>query len=134
MDTRSSLGLMGVILLAVIVGVMAAQSQPKTVAAPAPTIPPTPLQQPPPNQVDIVPNPSGSGAIDFPHTVTVRAGTAMTWVNADSVAHSVTADNGAFNQVLSPGEKFTWKPKSPGRYAYACYLHPNETGTVIVRP
>lgn len=134
MGPRFNILLVGVVILAVVIGVIAGQSQPRTTAAPAPTSTPTPLPTPQANHVNIVDSPSGT-AMYLPVTLVVRVGQPVTWVNAASEDHSVLADSGTFNSdVLSPGQTFRWTPKTVGRYAYSDFLHPDMHGTLIVRP
>lgn len=136
MGARFNVLLLGVIILAVVVGVIAGQSQPRTVAAPAPTSTPAPLPIPPPGLVVIVDNPRGSSTVVYlPAVLTTHVGQVVTWGNATNEDHSVVADNGAFNSdVLGPGQSYTWKPKTPGRYPYSDFLHPELHGTIIVQP
>lgn len=135
MSPRFSLGLLVLIILAVLVGVLAGQSQPPTAAAPPPAASPTPLPPPGPNQVFIEPSGSGGQAVVYVHARTVaRVGQKVTWINLDSADHSVTADNGAFSQLLSPHEAFTWIPKSAGTYPYGDFLNPNARGMIVVQP
>jgi plastocyanin len=136
MDARSTVGLVLVFGLAVLVGLLMAQSQPSTVAAPRPTVAPTPIPTPATNQVNIEPNPTGHPeAIYLPSTLTVHVGQKVTWVNLDSQAHNAIADDGAFDtNVLTPGEKKRWTADKPGAYAYGDYLHPDMRGLIIVKP
>jgi plastocyanin len=130
-DARFGFTLLGALLLAVAIGLIAAHAQPQTVAAPPlPTLAPTPLPPPARNHVDITPNGSFN-----PATLTARTGTKVTWTNLNSQAQSVTADNGAFSSSpLSTGQTFTWTPHSPGTYAYGSYLNPDLRGTIVVKP
>lgn len=133
MDIRSGLGLLGVIILAVVVGLIAAQSQSKTAAAPAPTSVTRPIPTPLPNHVNIVSDTTNSAGFFVPTSLTVQVGHPVTFVNDDSTSHSVIADNGAFNSgVLTPGETFTWRPKKPGRYEYSDFLVPSMHGALEV--
>src|SRR6266480_1748089 len=44
-----------------------------------------------------------------PVSLTVKTGTKVTWMNNDTVTHTVTADQGAFNSgLLSPGNSFSF--------------------------
>jgi plastocyanin len=133
MSARFSLTLLGIIILAVIVGVLLAQSQPKTVAAPAtPTAVPTSIPSPGSGQVFIEP---GSGTASYvPARIVVSVGQKVTWKNLNSTVHSVTADNSAFNKVLSPGQTFTWRAKKAGTYSYGDFLNPGMSGVVVVQP
>lgn len=133
MDIRFGLGLLGVIILAVVVGLIAAQSQSRTAAAPAPTSVPRPIPTPLANHVNIVSDPANSAGFFVPTSLTVQVGHPVTFVNDDSASHSVVADNGAFNSgVLTAGETFTWTPKKPGRYEYADFLVPGMHGALEV--
>jgi plastocyanin len=67
-----------------------------------------------------------------PAALTVKAGTEITWTNADDIPHTVVS-NGAFkSKVLGTGEKFTFTASKPGTYSYSCSIHPNMTGKVVV--
>ena len=71
---------------------------------------------------------------DFgPATITVPAGTSVTWTNNDDDAHSVVADDKAFRSApLDTGESYSFTFAKPGTYAYHCGLHPQMHGKVIV--
>ena len=69
-----------------------------------------------------------------PPTITVHAGGAVTWTNADDDPHTVYADNGAFkSQALDTGDSFTQTFANPGVYSYHCSLHPYMVGKVVVQ-
>lgn len=58
-----------------------------------------------------------------PKTVTVKAGSTVTWVNKDGT-HTVTADNGSFQSPsLTAGKSFSHKFTKPGTYRYYCSFH-----------
>lgn len=136
MGARFNVMLLGVIILAVVVGVIAGQSQPRTVAAPVPTSTAGPLPLPPPGIVVIADNPPGSSSVVYlPSVLVVHVGQVVTWGNATTEDHSVIADNSAFNSdVLGPDQIFRWKAKTPGRYPYSDFLHPELRGTIVVQP
>jgi len=68
-----------------------------------------------------------------PATLTVKAGTQITWTNGDDIPHTVVSDGQAFkSKVLGTGEKFTFTVSKPGTYSYSCSIHPNMTGKVVV--
>ncbi len=83
-----------------------------------------------------------------PDTITVKAGGQVTWTNTGSVAHTATADSGAFNsgQLSAPsgggayggssnGGSYTFLFATAGTYAYHCANHPTQMkGVVIVTP
>lgn len=69
-----------------------------------------------------------------PRTITVAAGTRITWVNTDQTNHTVTADAGSFDvgNISEKGRKSRVFSK-PGTYAYHCTYHPNMHGRVVVK-
>jgi plastocyanin len=69
-----------------------------------------------------------------PDTVTITAGTTVTWTNNDTVAHTVTSTDGAFDSGnIAPGESFTFTFSDAGTFDYICSYHPNMQGTVTVQ-
>ncbi len=59
-----------------------------------------------------------------PKTLTVAPGTTVEWQNQDSTAHTVTADNGAFDSGnLNQGAAFKFTFAKAGTYAYYCRYH-----------
>ena len=68
-----------------------------------------------------------------PPAISVSKGATVTWTNNDSVAHTVTSDNGKFNSSqLSNGGKFQFTFSESGTFSYHCSIHPSMTGKVIV--
>jgi len=73
-----------------------------------------------------------------PEVLTVPAGTAVTWANADGVDHTVTSGtvspaagsvttstDGRFDSgILAGGGRYSFTFSTPGTYAYFCALHP----------
>ncbi len=69
-----------------------------------------------------------------PATLTVPAGTTVTWVNRDDEPHTATATDKRFNsKTLDNGDRFSQEFKTPGTYNYYCALHPKMTGKIIVK-
>jgi plastocyanin len=69
-----------------------------------------------------------------PDEITVAVGDTITWVNADSVAHTSTANDGRWESgTLAPGQEFSTTLRTPGTFAYHCAIHPGMVGTVVVR-
>jgi plastocyanin len=63
-----------------------------------------------------------------PRTLTVKAGTTVTWENKEG-SHTVTSDTGAFaSDTLSAGQTFSHKFDKPGRYPYYCTFHGSKGG------
>ena len=70
-----------------------------------------------------------------PPTLTVKAGTTVTWVNADDIPHVVSEKNGAFRSgALDTDESFTQAFPTAGTVEYFCAIHPHMTGKIIVTP
>jgi len=71
-----------------------------------------------------------------PQTLTVKAGTTVTWNNKDDIPHGIAADKNAFprSKALDTDDKFAFTFTTPGTYNYFCYVHPHMTGTIVVQP
>jgi len=98
-------------------------------------------------------SPSGGGSavsiVDFafaPQTLTVNAGTTVTWTNNDGAPHSVAATDGPSTGAkttglfdsgnLGSGQTFSFTFDKAGTYYYDCTLHAAQAsmhGTVIVQ-
>ncbi|MGD0149954.1 MAG: cupredoxin family copper-binding protein [Xanthobacteraceae bacterium] len=67
-------------------------------------------------------------------TVTVKAGTTVTWTNKDDIPHGIAATNNAFERspALDTDDSFSFTFTTPGTYQYFCYVHPHMTGTIVV--
>jgi plastocyanin len=71
-----------------------------------------------------------------PATLTVAAGTTVTWTNRDDIPHTVVSsdDPKVFkSKVLDTDEKFSYTFAKAGTYAYFCSIHPKMTGKVVVQ-
>ncbi len=69
-----------------------------------------------------------------PTTVTVAAGTTVTWTNSDDVPHTIVSDNKIFkSKVLDTDEKFSYMFTKPGTYPYFCSVHPKMTANIVVQ-
>ncbi len=88
-------------------------------------------------------SPGGDGAagevtIDnftfMPESIEVTAGTAVTWTNKDSAAHSIEDEGELFpeSEEIPQGEEFSFTYDTPGEYPYICGIHPYMTATVTV--
>jgi plastocyanin len=70
-----------------------------------------------------------------PETLTVPAGTTVTWVNDDDIPHVVAENEGAFHsKALDTGDSFAELISKPGTIEYFCALHPHMTGKIVVTP
>lgn len=68
-----------------------------------------------------------------PDNVTVPKGGKVTWTNKDSVAHTVTANNGEFDSgQIDPGKIWSHTFDTAGTFGYHCTIHPSMAGTIAV--
>jgi plastocyanin len=67
-----------------------------------------------------------------PATLKAKAGQQVTWTNKQSVAHTVTANAGAFNHPMPSGATFSFTFTTAGTFAYHCTIHPSMQGTIAV--
>jgi plastocyanin len=69
-----------------------------------------------------------------PMTLTVAAGTTVTWSNSDDEPHTVVSETGLFRSpAMDTNESFSFRFDQPGSYRFICSIHPQMTGTVIVQ-
>jgi plastocyanin len=69
-----------------------------------------------------------------PPTLTVPAGTTVTWTNDDAVPHTATASDGSFDSGnLNPGQSYSFTFATPGSYPYVCQYHAGMQGTIVVQ-
>ena len=68
-----------------------------------------------------------------PSTITVAAGTTITWTNKDAVTHNVTSNPALFSSgSMGNGATYTFTFANKGTFNYSGTIHPSMTGTVIV--
>jgi hypothetical protein len=85
---------------------------------------------PPPNTVLMV------GMVFTPATITVSAGTTITWKNNDGIAHTSTSDSGVWDTGnMAAGASTTTTFSTAGSFPYHCTYHSNMgmKGIVIVK-
>ena len=69
-----------------------------------------------------------------PATVTVTAGTTVTWKNEDDSPHRVGDKKGTFaSAALDTDDTFSHTFTTPGEFPYICSLHPYMVGKIIVK-
>ncbi|HET6553999.1 MAG TPA: cupredoxin family copper-binding protein [Dyella sp.] len=70
-----------------------------------------------------------------PNTLTVKAGTRITWINRDDEPHVVVSAGKQFDTspALDTGDSYAAVLSKPGTYAYYCAIHPMMVGTIIVQ-
>jgi plastocyanin len=68
-----------------------------------------------------------------PATLTVAAGSTVTWTNRDEEPHTVVANDGSFH---SPGmgsqATYSYTFPTAGKFDYVCSIHPFMHATVVV--
>lgn len=70
-----------------------------------------------------------------PKPITVKTGAAITVANNDSITHTLTADNGAFDTGdLGGGRRSSVTVDRAGTYPYHCSIHTFMHGTARVSP
>jgi plastocyanin len=91
--------------------------------------------------ISISPNPQGNlpPAIFSPDYLTVEQGTTVTWTNNDFNAHELTSSLPAstdfpVSQYVNPsGGSFAYQFDTAGTFEYYCTIHPQMTGTIVIR-
>jgi plastocyanin len=70
-----------------------------------------------------------------PATITIPAGSTVTWTNNDDVPHVVTSDDNKMfkSKALDTDDRFSFTFKKPGTYNYYCAVHPKMTAKIVVR-
>ncbi len=70
----------------------------------------------------------------YPSTENITVGTKITWVNNDTVAHTVTSDSGNLlnSGNIAPGQSFSFTFTKPGPVIYHCSIHPTMKGAIVV--
>jgi plastocyanin len=90
------------------------------------------------NEAVAQPNPTFSTDDAFafaPPTLTVEAGSPVTWRNKDEDPHTVVSGGGSFrSQALGSGDIFSFTFPAAGTFDYICSIHPSTHGTVVVTP
>jgi plastocyanin len=69
-----------------------------------------------------------------PQTLTVKAGTTVTWTNKDDIPHGIASADSAFtkSRALDTDDSYSFTFTTPGTYQYFCYIHPHMVGTIVV--
>ena len=86
-------------------------------------------------------NPAGGAAIKIdnfsfgPATITIAAGSTVTWTNNDDVPHVVTSDDNKMfkSKALDTDDHFSFTFTKPGTYNYYCAIHPKMTAKIVVQ-
>jgi len=72
-----------------------------------------------------------------PFSISIEQGQTVTWINEDTVAHTVTSgtgypDNSFDSSLFMSGDSFSVTFPHEGTYEYFCMVHPWQTGVVTV--
>jgi amicyanin len=88
-------------------------------------------------------NPTGTNSVEVtiqgfaykPAELIITPGTTVTWTNLDSVAHTVTSDNGSElnSELFGKDGKYSHTFNSIGTFDYHCAPHPSMKGKVVVQ-
>ena len=74
------------------------------------------------------------GFMFTPTSLTVKAGSTVTWANMDDEPHTVVSDTGLFRSgAMDTNESFSFKFDKPGTYHFTCSIHPRMVGTIVVQ-
>lgn len=104
---------------------------------------PTPTPEPAPREVTVEIL-QGAATYDedptndySPNTIVVSVGTTVTWVNNDSMLHTVTAGDGSFDSgftaLRKKGDTWSYTFTKKGEFPYYCVPHPWMMGKIIVK-
>ena len=128
MNSRMTLTIGGLLLVAAALGGCGGSNGYMSPASPTPT--PTPAA----SDVVITIVGMNDSLAYSPNPATVKVGQTVAWKNADSLAHTATADAGTFNtSTLAAGA--TSSPitmTTAGTFPYHCAIHSAMTGTLTV--
>lgn len=73
-----------------------------------------------------------SGLTFQPDPIEVQAGATVVWSNEDGVGHTVSAEDGSFDEAVDAGGTASVTFDEAGEYEYFCGIHPQMNGTVVV--
>ena len=128
MRSRAQIGLALVTGAVLLAGCGSGDSDPATSAASAPTTTMTAAAAESTDKVEIA-----DFAFD-PPTISVKAGTEVTWTNSDDATHTATADDGSFDTGdLDKGDSKSVTFDKAGSFTYYCRFHPFMKATVEVQ-
>lgn len=79
-----------------------------------------------------------------PPSLAIQKGASVTWRNNDSVDHQLFSESPIFSTppreskggstpLIGAGDTYTYQFNTTGTYAYNCYIHSQEKGTIIVQ-
>ena len=69
-----------------------------------------------------------------PTSLTVKAGSTVTWTNEDDEPHTVVSDDKLFRSgSLDTNQSFKFTFDKAGTYHFTCSIHPRMLGTIVVQ-
>lgn len=70
-----------------------------------------------------------------PQSLSVKAGTEVTWVNHDDIPHTVVSEDLITfrSRALDTDESWSFTFTKPGTYTYFCSIHPKMTAKVVAQ-
>jgi plastocyanin len=70
-----------------------------------------------------------------PATISIPAGSTVTWTNNDDVPHVVSSDDNKMfkSKALDTDDRFSFTFTTPGTYNYYCAIHPKMTAKIVVQ-
>lgn len=69
-----------------------------------------------------------------PNSLTISAGSVVTWKNLDGEPHTVVSGQGLFrSDALDENDSYSFKFDKPGTYGFICSIHPQMRGTIVVK-
>jgi len=69
-----------------------------------------------------------------PASISVSAGSTVTWTNTDATAHTTTSDAAGWDSgAIAQNGSFAHTFNTKGTFTYHCSIHPNMTATVTVQ-
>jgi plastocyanin len=70
-----------------------------------------------------------------PASISVAAGTTVTWANRGAIIHTATSATGAFDSgIVNPGGSYSFRFTQAGTFSYTCIVHPDTMrGTITVQ-
>lgn len=88
-----------------------------------------------PGAADLAPAVVNIEDFTFEASTVATPGEVLTVVNADGVAHTLTADDGTFDTGTIDGRTSATValPNEPGTYQFFCTIHPSMTSSITVQ-
>lgn len=69
-----------------------------------------------------------------PMSLTIKAGSTVTWKNLDGEPHTIVNDAGLFrSSALDQNDTYKFRFDKPGVYKIFCGIHPNMKATITVQ-